>query len=75
VKNRAFRIAKIPLDSKILRDSSWYYSTSANKTGKSFDREFCLTKADIIIEDKNGLHEKSSSSLIKINNIKKKRLR
>jgi len=75
VKNQAFRIAKIKLDSQILRDNSWYYSTSANRAGKNFDREFCESKADIIIEDKNGLSENSSSNLLKINNIKKRKLR
>jgi len=75
VKNRAFRVAKILLDSKIIRDSKWYYSTSANRAGENFYREFCESKADIIIEDKKGLSENSSSNLIKINNIKKSRLR
>jgi len=75
VKNRAFRVAKIALESKLLRDNSWYYSTSANRAGKNFYREFCESKVDIIIEDKKGLTENSSSSLIKINNIKKSRLR
>ncbi len=75
VKNRAFRIAPISLSSQILRDNSWYYSTSANKAGMSFNREFCELKADIIIEDKNGLNENSSSNLIKINHFKRKKLR
>ena len=75
VKNRAFRVAKIVLESKLLRDNSWYYSTSANRAGENFDIDFCESKADIVIEDKKGLSENSSSSLIKINNIKKSKLR
>ncbi|MDA7818295.1 Sua5/YciO/YrdC/YwlC family protein [Sulfurimonas sp.] len=75
VKNKAFRIAKNNLNSKILKDLSWHYSTSANKSGENFKREFCETKADIIVEDINGLHENSSSALIKINSKKRKKLR
>jgi tRNA A37 threonylcarbamoyladenosine synthetase subunit TsaC/SUA5/YrdC len=75
VKNRAFRVAKTSLNSQILRDSTWYYSTSANKSKENFNREFCETKADIIIEDINGLSEKSSSTLLKINNIAMEKIR
>jgi len=75
IKGKAFRIASISLNSQILKNSSWYYSTSANQAGKNFDREFCDLKSDIIIEDKNGLYENSSSSLIKINHLKRKKLR
>lgn len=75
VKNRAFRVAKSSLNSSILRNSSWHFSTSANEANKRFEREFCENKADIIIEDKNGLYENSSSSLIKINNSKRKKIR
>ena len=75
VKNRAFRVANSPLDSQILRDTLWHYSTSANKKNKTFDREFCEKKADIIIENKEKLKELSSSSLYKINHIKIRKLR
>ena len=75
VKNRAFRVAPTTSYSQILRDSSWYYSTSANRSNESFDREFCESKADIIIEDFNGLVEKNSSALIKINQTKRRKLR
>jgi tRNA A37 threonylcarbamoyladenosine synthetase subunit TsaC/SUA5/YrdC len=75
VKNRAFRVANPTQYSQVLREFSWSYSTSANESGKHFDRVFCEAKADIIIEDARGLYESSSSSLIKINNTTKKRLR
>ncbi|WP_321777766.1 Sua5/YciO/YrdC/YwlC family protein [Sulfurimonas sp.] len=73
VKNIAFRIANNSINSQIFRDISWHYSTSANETGKNFNREFCEEKADIIIENKDGLRELSSSSLFKINQIKRKK--
>jgi len=75
VKNRAFRVAKNSLNSNLLRNIQWSYSTSANEAGKKFSRKFCEYKADIIIEDKAGLTENSSSILIKINNSKKVRIR
>lgn len=75
VKNQAFRVANPKLNSQILRNLKWSFSTSANESNKNFDREFCENKADIIIEDKNGLEEKSSSSLYKLSKTKKRRLR
>lgn len=75
VKNEAFRIAPYPVSSQILRDLHWVFSTSANESGKGFDEKFCISKADIIIEDRDGLAEKTASKLLKINNKKIKRLR
>ena len=75
VKNRAFRVAKNPLDSQVLRSNFWNYSTSANESGKNFDSNFCMKKADIIIENKNGLSESSSSSLYVINHTKRIKIR
>lgn len=75
VKNMAFRVASDTLNSSLLRSFSWNYSTSANESGKNFNREFCEEKTDIIIEDKNSLYEGKSSRLYKINSKKSKRLR
>ena len=75
VKNIAFRVAEDSLDSQILRDAYWNYSTSANESGKNFDRSFCEKKADIIIENKDILRELSSSSLYIINQEKRKKIR
>ncbi|WP_373073931.1 hypothetical protein [Sulfurimonas sp.] len=75
VKNKAFRVDKTYKNSQLLRDLEWHYSTSANEIGKSFCREFCEDKTDIIVEDQNGLNELASSRLIKINNTKIKALR
>jgi len=75
IKNRAFRISKTSLNSQILQNFTWQYSTSANESGKNFDREFCESKADIIIENCDGLSEQKSSSLLKINNTTIRKLR
>jgi tRNA A37 threonylcarbamoyladenosine synthetase subunit TsaC/SUA5/YrdC len=75
VNELAFRVAEDKLYSSILRKVRWNYSTSANETTKSFNRDFCEEKTDIIIEDKSSLYEGTSSSLYKINNKIIKRLR
>ncbi|EDZ62414.1 hypothetical protein SMGD1_0460 [Sulfurimonas gotlandica GD1] len=75
VKNRAFRVAETSLYSQILRNSTWHYSTSANESGKNFDREFCTKKADIIVENKDGLSQNNSSSLYIVNHKKRKKIR
>jgi tRNA A37 threonylcarbamoyladenosine synthetase subunit TsaC/SUA5/YrdC len=71
----SFRVTKPPLHSELLRAIPWFYSTSANRSGERFERAFCEAKADIIIEDINGLRESISSRLIKINAKKWRRLR
>ncbi len=75
VKNSAFRVAANRLHSTILSNLEWSYSTSANESGKKFQREFCEENSDIIIENINSLHEGSASTLYKINNKKIVRLR
>ncbi len=75
INNMAFRVASDTLHSNLLHGVQWNYSTSANESGKNFDREFCEEKTDIIIENKNSLYEGISSSLYKMNSKKIKRLR
>ena len=74
VKNRAFRVAKTSLQSSFLQNR-WNYSTSANESGKNFNRAFCEEKADIIIEDKNSLYEGEASKLYKLSAKRVRRLR
>ena len=74
-KDTAFRISKNILHSQVLRDLKWNYSTSANESGKRFNMEFCEQKADIIIQNRDGLSENTSSSLYKLTKHKKRRLR
>ena len=75
VKNQAFRVATTKLESQILKNYTCSYSTSANKSNENFNREFCEDKADIIIQNIDGLKENSSSKLIKLNNTTRKKLR
>ena len=75
INNKAFRIDDTTKNSQILRNLSWHYSTSANESSQKFNREFCELKADIIIENKDGLRELSSSQLLKLNKQKIRKLR
>lgn len=75
VKNQAFRVVSLSLNSQVIRNFYWQYSTSANESGKNFHRDFCEDKSDIIIEDEYGLSEQHSSTLLKINSTKVRRLR
>jgi tRNA A37 threonylcarbamoyladenosine synthetase subunit TsaC/SUA5/YrdC len=75
VKDTAFRVAEDKLNSQLLRKSLWNYSTSANQSGKKYKRDFCIEKADIIIENKSTLFEGKASKLLKINAKKRRRLR
>jgi tRNA A37 threonylcarbamoyladenosine synthetase subunit TsaC/SUA5/YrdC len=75
LKKNSFRVAPSKLQSTILRKLPWIFSTSANESGKKFERVFCEKKADIIIEDNYGLKEKSASVIYKLGKIKKRRLR
>ena len=75
INNFSFRVAPFLLDSQIFRNNSWFYSTSANRSGDKFDRDFCISKADIIVENIDGLREAEPSVLMKINRVKRRRLR
>ena len=75
IKNLAFRVSKDSLHSSVLRAVTWNYSTSANEAGKNFSLAFCEEKADIIVQNKIGLFQGDSSSLYKINNSKREKLR
>jgi tRNA A37 threonylcarbamoyladenosine synthetase subunit TsaC/SUA5/YrdC len=43
------------------------YSTSANKTGRNYDKSFANEASEIIVEDKNNFFETTASKIIKIN--------
>ena len=51
------------------------FSTSANKTGKNYDKKFANETSDIIVETKNNFSETTASKIIKINKSSKNRLR
>ena len=75
VKNQAFRVVDLNINSHIIREYKWFYSTSANKAGHNYDRDFCENSVDIVIENRDGLYENQASTILKINNKKIEKLR
>ena len=51
------------------------YSTSANENKKSFSLNFALEKAEIVVYTKELFQEKQGSKIMKLNKVKKKKIR
>lgn len=75
VNGQAFRIVKEIRHRRFLKRYGWMYSTSANQSGRPFDRNFCESRAECVIEDFRGLHERAASSIMRLGRIKTRRLR
>lgn len=75
IKNQAFRYVGKEPHSSLIAEYGWLYSTSANKSGKHFDRAFCEEYSDIIIEDKRGLQEHAPSKIFRLTSTQYKQLR
>jgi len=73
--NKAIRVVKSTLHYNFLKDFDYLYSTSANKSGKSYDEHFAKNIADVIVEDKRGLYQDAPSNLFKLSSKLKKKLR
>lgn len=75
LKNQAFRYVSEEPHSSLISKYGWLYSTSANESGKHFDRRFCEEHSDIIIEDSRGLQEHEPSKIFKLTSTQFKQLR
>ena len=75
VKGQAFRIARDTEHNAFLKRYGWMYSTSANRSGHHYERDYCTAKADIIVEDFRGLHEDAASSLVRLGRETRRKLR
>ena len=51
------------------------YSTSENKTGKNFEKQFATIGADMLVEDKRGFYETQASTIIKLSKKRFEKLR
>lgn len=69
------RVLSNNLHYRFLNQAGAMYSSSANQTGKSFDMKYALMYADVVIVDRRGLYESTSSTLYKLKHNKKRRLR
>ena len=75
IKNMAYRVITEPIHKEFLQKFKWVYSSSANESGKNFDREFAIQKADILVMDKRGYFESTPSRIYKVNKFKIRKLR
>jgi len=71
----SYRVVKNKRHLEFLKKFKWMYSTSANLTGQNFDKKWAISKADVVIEGKEGLFEGEASKIYKINNYKIKKIR
>lgn len=75
INNTAYRVIKDSSHAQLVKQYGWLYSTSANKSGKEYDEDFCRTHADIIIEDSRGFFTSKPSTILKLTPTHFKKLR
>ncbi|SMC09224.1 Sua5/YciO/YrdC/YwlC family protein [Nitratiruptor tergarcus] len=63
---KALRVINSGEHYKFLQKFCWFYSTSANESGKRFEREWAIKRADIVVEDWRGLYESEPSKIFKL---------
>ena len=71
----SFRVVRDEKHLEFLKKFKWIYSTSANKTGEKFDREWAESVADVVVEDVRGLFEGEASRIYKLSRSRIKRVR
>ncbi len=72
---KAVRVVNDKSHNQLLKNFDFLYSTSANENKKSFLLHYAYAQADIIIETKEGFHENSASTFIKLTKSKKNIIR
>ena len=72
---KAFRVIFDKTHREFIKKFKWFYSTSANESGKRFELNFAIKNCDIIIYDKRGFSEQNPSKIIKLSKNRQKRLR
>lgn len=75
IKNQAVRYVSDPSHSRLIQKYGWLYSTSANQSGCAYDRDFCITHSDIIVEDSRGFFSSSPSKIYRLTSTQSKKLR
>jgi len=71
----AIRVIQDKEHLEFLRKLRWSYSTSSNPSGKGFNKDFAMQKADIIVFTCNDFFESKPSSIIKLGKEKLRKLR
>jgi tRNA A37 threonylcarbamoyladenosine synthetase subunit TsaC/SUA5/YrdC len=75
IKNEAYRVITELHHREFLKKFKWMYSSSANESGKKFDKNFAIKNADVLVIDKRGYFEDTPSKIYKLSKNKIKRVR
>jgi len=75
IKNQAVRYVNDGVHSRLIQKYGWLYSTSANESGKEYDRDFCIAHSDIRLEDKRGFTPTEPSRIYRLTATHIKKLR
>lgn len=74
IRDESFRVVKDEDHLKLIDRLKWAYTTSANLSGNTYDEEFALNCADVIISPLNQYKSKASQILkLGIRNLKRLR--
>lgn len=75
IKNQAVRYVNDSIHSRLIQKYGWLYSTSANESGKEYDRNFCISHSDIRIEDCRGFTSSEPSHIYRLTSTQYQKLR
>ena len=75
IKHQAFRHVFDLSHAHLIQKYGWLYSTSANESGREYDREFCISHSDILIEDSRGFYPCEPSHIYRLTPTQFKKLR
>jgi tRNA A37 threonylcarbamoyladenosine synthetase subunit TsaC/SUA5/YrdC len=71
----SFRLICDKTHARFIQKFGWMYSTSANQTNHSFDKDFAYEMADIIVQSPKGFYEAKASKITKLGKKKQRKIR
>lgn len=71
----AIRVIQDKEHLQFLQKLKWSYSTSSNPSGKGFDRDFAIEKADVVVFTCKDFFEDKPSTIFKLGKHKMRKLR
>jgi tRNA A37 threonylcarbamoyladenosine synthetase subunit TsaC/SUA5/YrdC len=74
-KDQAIRVVKDQRHLRFLKKLRWCYSTSANESGKTYEKDFANDSADVIVYDVKEFDELIPSKIYKLQKDSIRRLR
>jgi tRNA A37 threonylcarbamoyladenosine synthetase subunit TsaC/SUA5/YrdC len=71
----SFRIIKHTPHAHLIGKLDWAYTTSANLSGQRYDETFARNEADVVVRFPIKADDKEASKIVRLNNIRAKRIR